>query len=375
MDRDNLLEELTEDKIKMLMEELGSCDFKEEDNYIIFQSICHCSTSMKLYYYKNSKSFFCYSGCGCAYSVYDIISQVLGLDFSDSFKYLANFMGVNIQQKNRKVGFLKKGEGNKDLRFLKINKNKIYSIKPKQQTYDDGVLRTFDKAITADWVEEGISFKTVEKFELGFYINQNCMVIPTRNIQGELIGIRKRNYFIDELEMGRKYTPITIQNTLYRFPTAYNLYGIWQNKDNIVKSKKTILFESEKSVLKYDSMYKKNIALSIFGMNISKIQRDLILSLGVDEITIALDKQYIQEDIYNNNSVKNYLEFSNYLKKINKIIKMFEPYCNTTVIMDFNNLISYKQSPIDAGKVVFETLYKNKLILSSEELQEEIDNR
>lgn len=375
MDRNGLLEYLSIEKLKELMEQLGSEYCKEEEGYFIFSSICHGNpVSHKLYYYKKSKTFHCYSACSCNYSIFDLIGQVLGLDFSDSLKYLANFLNISINQQKKKVGF-NKTHSNTDLNFLRLQKNRSTCVTPKQQVYNDNVLNMFDKAITQDWYEEGISLETSEKFELGFYINQNCMIIPVRNIDGELVGIRKRNYFKDELEQGRKYVPILIQNTLYNFPTNISLYGIYQNQNYIRKYKKVVLFESEKSVLKYDSIYKENIALSIFGMNFSRWQRDVVLSLGVEEVIIALDKQYIQEDIDNKANKTNYNEFTLYLKKIRKIVKMFEKQCNVLIVMDFDNLIEYKSSPIDCGKEIFETLLKKRVILSSEEIQEEINKR
>ena len=375
MDRNELLEYLSIEKLKELMEQLGSEYCKEEKGCFIFSSICHSNpTSHKLYYYKESSTFHCYSACSCNYSIFDLIGQVLGLDFSDSFKYLANFLGISINQQKRKVGF-NKTYSNADLNFLRLQKNRSTYVTPKQQVYNDNVLNMFDKAITQDWREEGISLETAEKFELGFYINQNCMIIPVRNINGDLIGIRKRNYFKDELEQGRKYVPILIQNTLYNFPTNISLYGIYQNQNYIRKYKKVVLFESEKSVLKYDSIYKENIALSIFGMNFSRWQRDVVLSLGVEEVIIALDKQYIQEDIDNKANKINYNEFTLYLKKIKKIVKMFEKQCNVLIVMDFYSLIEYKSSPIDCGKEIFETLLKKRVVLSSEEIQEEINKR
>jgi len=375
MDRNEILEHLSIEKLKELMEHLGSEYCKEEKDYFIFSSICHGNpSSHKLYYYKESSTFHCYSACSCNYSIFDLIKQVLGLDFSDSFKYLANFLGIAINQQKKKVGF-NKTYSNADLNFLRLQKNRSTYVTPKQQVYNDNVLNMFDKAITQDWREEGISLETAEKFELGFYINQNCMIIPVRDINGDLIGIRKRNYFKDELEQGRKYVPILIQNTLYNFPTNVSLYGIYQNQNYIRKYKKVVLFESEKSVLKYDSIYKENIALSIFGMNFSRWQRDVVLSLGVEEVIIALDKQYIQEDIDNKANKINYNEFTLYLKKIKKIVKMFEKQCNASIIMDFYSLIEYKSSPIDCGKENFETLLKKRVVLSSEEIQEEINKR
>lgn len=373
MDRDSLLELLSKEDVIALMEELGSDWYKEENNNaLIFESICHGSTSHKLYYYLESKTFHCYSGCSCNYSVYDLISTILGLEFSDSYKYLASFLGVRTKQR-RKIGF-KKIDKNEDLKFLKVNKNKNYRLKPKEVIYSDNVLKVFDNAITEDWLEEGITYNTAEKYELGFYINQNCMTIPVRNIKGELIGIRKRNYFTDELEKGRKYVPIAIQGILYKFPTANSLYGIYQNQNDIRKYKRAILFESEKSVLKMEAMYNYNISLGIYGMNLSPFQADMIKSLEVEEVIIALDCQYEQDKI-EDLGTKEYSEFTLYLKKVSKIVKRFEKTSNVSILMDFDNMLEYKDSPIDKGRKIFEKLLKNKFTFSAEELQEIIEER
>lgn len=59
MDRDSLLELLSKEDVIALMEELGSDWYKEENNNtLIFESICHGSTSHKLYYYNTPQEAF-----------------------------------------------------------------------------------------------------------------------------------------------------------------------------------------------------------------------------------------------------------------------------------------------------------------------------
>ena len=47
------------------MTDLGADRYIEKDNYIIFPTICHninsAEASMKLYYYKDNKFFYCYT--------------------------------------------------------------------------------------------------------------------------------------------------------------------------------------------------------------------------------------------------------------------------------------------------------------------------
>ena len=166
MDKTELLNLITdEDIVNILTEEFGAIKGSENSEQIIFSSICHGSNSFKLYWYKTSKTFHCYV-CSESWSLFDFIGMMLGLSFLKSYKWLCNYKGIkNTRQQFR--GFKSRDSENKDLEFLKL-----HSYKPTQNeiilpTYDDGVLRNFDKAIEESWYEEGINDEEVlDKFEI-----------------------------------------------------------------------------------------------------------------------------------------------------------------------------------------------------------------
>ena len=58
-----LIELLSDEDIKKIIITMGGQYKIENNESIIFSSICHHSDSYKLYYYKKSKTFFCYSHC------------------------------------------------------------------------------------------------------------------------------------------------------------------------------------------------------------------------------------------------------------------------------------------------------------------------
>ena len=62
--------------------------------------------------------------------------------------------------------------------------------------------------------------------------------------------------------------------------------------------KKAIIFESEKSVLKYASLFgwDNNISVACCGSNISMYQIQLLLDLGVEEIIVAFDRQFQEKN-------------------------------------------------------------------------------
>ena len=126
-------------------------------------------------------------------------------------------------------------------------------------------------------------------------------------------------------------------------------------KINIEKAKQVILLESPKSVMQADNFSMPNICVGMFGMSFSLQKLKLLLNLGVDKFSIALDKQY--EKIGNT-------EYKAWEKKINKIIDIIRPYANEiSVIWDKDKLLNYKDSPTDKGENIFMQLWNEREIL------------
>lgn len=384
MDKTELLNLITdEDIVNILTNEFDSVKGQETSQYIIFSAVCHNSSSMKLYYYKESKTFHCYSQCSCNYSIFDLIGQVLCLSFSESYKWLCNYKGVkNTRQQFR--GFRSRDSENKDLEFLKL-----HSYKPTQNeiilpTYNDGVLRNFDKAIEESWYAENINKDDVlDKFNILYNPYDHQMIIPYFSEDGiHLNGIIRRTFDKKEVEDGKKYMPLTWNGVTYKFNKRLLLYGYYENKDNIDRVHKCILFEAEKSVLKL-SCYKgleNGIGLALGGMNLSKQQQQLLLKRDIDEICIALDKQ-IQTDLIDKQEdteevVKAKKEMNVYVDKVKKIYGLLCNYFTVTIILDWTKgedvLLDYKSSPIDHGEQIWDYLYENRYVIDSKESLEEL---
>ena len=395
LDRDEIIEQYTDEDIIELMKHLGA-DMKlnnTNDNEIIFTSICHHSNSYKLYYYKNSKSFMCYSCCG-SMSLFDVVRNTLDLPnnkegFKESLKYICNFKGINFNS-GRKIGFKISENIDKDLEILKLHKPTVRNKKIKElPTYDERILNMFDNYSPIEWEEDGISHEACKKFEIKIYFSQQQVIIPHRDIKGKLIGIRCRNFNKSLVDKGLKYVPIEIEGLTYNYPMSYNLYGIYQNKENIQKVKKVILAESEKSTMASETFFgrENNITLASCGMNFTKYQRDLLLHLGVNELIVAYDKQYELDklDYYTSIDIKELTsgqklerkkkigEYNNYIKKLIKIFNLVDGYMNMYVISCWDNRLNYKDSPWDKGKEIFEQLYEERYLINDvEDLEREL---
>jgi hypothetical protein len=119
-----------------------------------------------------------------------------------------------------------------------------------------------------------------------------------------------------------------------------------------------MLVEAQKGVLQCDTYYGDNsFVLGVSGSIISNHQRDLIIQTGVNEVIIAFDKEYRTAE-----------ELDRYIAKIKRITQKFMNFCNVYVIIDFDNLLDYKDSPTDKGSEVLETLMKNKILLKVDEV-------
>lgn len=380
MDRDELMELVTTEDVVDILKEFGSDDpiqDKNNDNTLRFSTVCHGGDSHKLYYYKDSKFFKCYTSCG-SMSLFDLIMSTNSVDYNEAFKYLCKYKNITDFSKKKK-GLQKKESNNKDLDFLRLHLYKKDKSMIKLPSYNKYILNMFDDYMPMSWYKEGIKEEIADIFQIKFYMNQFKCIIPHPDINGNLVGIRGRSFLQHQVDSGKKYMPVTIQNLTYRYPIAFNLYGIFQNQDNIRKIKRAILFESEKAVMLYGSYFgqENNIALALCGMSFSLYQRDLLLLLGVEEVVICLDKQYQVELIDDENIDKNskaWKEYENYIKGLIKISEMLMPYCNVSIIVCWNNRIGYKDSPIDYGKEIFEQLYRERHYVDDlEELRQMIE--
>ena len=90
------------------------------------------------------------------------------------------------------------------------------------------------------------------------------------------------------------------------------------------------------------------------GSNISSFQIQLLLSLGIQEIIIALDRQYQQ--IAGE-------EHKEWVKKLYALHKKYGKFVQLSYIFDKDYILKYKNSPIDQGKDIFLELYNKRIFI------------
>lgn len=352
-----------------------------DEKQIIFTSICHHKDANnhkpKLYLYKHTKSFFCYS-CSSAFDIFSLIQkrkELLGekCSFIQALKYVCDFCGIDTSDIKEEI----KDDNYCDWQSC-LQKYTRYKRNPKEnQTYDKSILDNLEDKYHIDWINEGISIETQQKFGIKWYNYRQQIVIPVFDDVGNFIGGHVRNLLPEAIEQGYKYMPFSSLSFDYNFNTGNILYGLNVNKENIRYTKTAILFEAPKSVMMLEEIAEYNNSVGNFGMNVQKFKRDLLMKYDCEVLIIAMDKQYkkqYKEGNFcdeNGNEIKVKTdEYAKYVKIINKIIKLFKPYMQVDVILDTDklNLLNYKDAPVDKGSEVWYNLY-NKRLRNVEELE------
>lgn len=369
---------LTIDQIYEFLAEMGG-EPQIRDEVIVSRTICHNPPghgSFKLYYYNNTKLFRCFTECSeqGAFDIFQLTLKIKTLageqikywskeaiektrpwDLPDAIHFVAIFFGLEEENENFSIErtelqdwqILNKLEAKK---HHKLNKQ-IISL----NHFKDSFLNNYPQPIIVPWIKEGISQEIMIQHNIRYNPKSQGIIIPHYDIDNTLIGVRERT-LLQENEIYGKYKPAILNGIMYNHPLSFNLYNLNRSKENIRVIKKVIIFEGEKSTLLYGSYFgtENDISVATCGSSLINYQVELLLTLGVQEIIIAFDRQYKT------------LQDKEWEKWTTKLYKIHEKYGNIVQIsflFDLDNKLNYKDSPIDEGKDTFLYLFKKRIIL------------
>lgn len=305
--------------IKDIMQKMGAIVVKETDRYIVFNSICCKPNKHKLYYYKDSGIFYCFlSTCSRSYTLRQLMNKVGRNDLID--------IATVPNSQHEYFSLYEK--------YIKKNDNIIMNEPIDEKILDKFLLKPF-----YPWILEGINIPIQYIFGIRFDAISNRVVIPKYNENGQLIGLTGRLAYEDSTKP--KYLP------LIPYKKSIELYGLFRNKETIQKEKIIVVFEGEKSVMKLNKYW--NVGVAVEGSYISNEQFKKMIKFGVKEVVIAFDKEYTNEN-----------EMYEYRYKLMGICHKFKPYTTVSIILDKENLLGYKDAPIDKGLDVFMYLFKKR---------------
>lgn len=367
-DKDKLKEGLTLDEIRTLLIELGTQHIEShlDKGHIITNTVCHniSDGKMKMYYYIEENSFHCYTSCSCSFDIFDLVIKnhaLKGIDINltGAINWILNKLGKSNEMVKPK-GF---GHSHASRRVELDWLDSLIVKKPvnvDMKVHSEKTLELFSEKPHPLFLEDSITVEAMKKFEIMYYEKSNRIVIPHRKHDtGEIIGLKSRSLDFEDIDKGFKYIPLKIQDVSYSYPTYQNLYGLYQNKAFIKRLKRVVIFESEKSVMQFESYFpNQNFSVALCGSNISKQQVEMLVKLGVQEVVLALDKEF---------SILNTPESELYREKLERLCGNFSSYCTVSMIWDRWKLLDLKDSPSDKGKEVFVELFKKRRIITTKE--------
>jgi DNA primase len=180
------------------------------------------------------------------------------------------------------------------------------------------------------WLTDGISRRSMDRFQVCYDSFSDRLVYPIRNTDGKIISVSGRTLDPQWKEKGlRKYTyfhPIGTLNTIY---------GLAENRQSILEKREIIVFEGAKSVLLSDTWGICNTAaLMTSHLNVYQLR---ILAHLARRVVFALDKGVsVKED---------------------ENIQKLKRFVSVEYILDTDNLLEDKMSPVDNGRETWERLY------------------
>ena len=347
MDYAEIISNLDTDSVIHLMTELGADRYDDKGDFVIFPTICHnlesSEASMKLYFYKKNKMFVCYTECG-SMSIFKFLrtyyeERQIEYDwYQDIYEVVCNCSSFK-----QKEGFIKP--------VYKSLKER-YSVARKEvqlPEYSPNVLDCFIKYYSPEWLNDGISKLTMDKFNILYSISQNKIIIPHYDIDGRLVGIRGRALNEWEVENVGKYAPIQVEGIWYKHPLSMNLYGLNKTFMDIRRNGICYLFESEKSVMQMDSFNMPNCSAAVCGSNFNKYQLNILMKFcAPSEIVICFDKEELPGE-------------ERYFNKLWNICQKYKQYFNFSFIYDRYGFLGMKDSPTDRGEEVFKKLLEKRV--------------
>lgn len=270
----------------------------------------------------------------------------------DNFKtVIINFhalLGLSYDGKQRKAVQVNTPLSNLE-KYINKKKRKE-SYQKGNKLYSKSFLDKFYHKPHPDLYKEAILPKIADMFSIGYDVDKNRITFPHFDwdnenmivgVQGRIVGLTTDQ--ASELGVSKYW------NYIKGYRKSQNLYGWNFTKYNIQKSKKLVLFEAEKSVLKHYSYENgEGYSVALGGHEISEAQVYFILkNTPVDcEIILAFDKDIMVNEEY-----------------MKQCCRKFSKYRSVSYILDpaiDNKILGSKDSPIDKGYRVFKALMSDE---------------
>ena len=216
----------------------------------------------------------------------------------------------------------------------KFAKKKEKDVQPHGALSDNVMDRyEFNKDKLRLWVDDGIPLATLKRYGVRYDPFSDRIVYPIKNAAGKIVSISGRT--ADPQWHEKRLKKYTYFQPLGQCDLIYNLSDAI---DEIKRKKEIILFEGAKSVMLADTFGVKN-AGALLSSHLIPYLMIILIGLGV-RVVFALDAGVnISEDAQ---------------------ITRMKHFLPIEYIWNYNKLLEQKESPVDRGQEVFQTLYDNR---------------
>lgn len=160
--------------------------------------------------------------------------------------------------------------------------------------YPKDALDNCQDYISDLFLKDNVWISTQKHFKIKYDFSWGRVIIPVYQ-HGGLVGAvaRINNKKIEENE--QKYLP------KLKYKKGQVLFGLDEFKKLITKTRKVILVESEKSVMKMWQYRTKIPFLAIGNSHVTRWHIEMLNSLGITDVTLALDKGIDNPNVLLNN--------------------------------------------------------------------------
>lgn len=321
------------DKIDLLEYASQTFDFKRKGDEYYTSCPLHSDSDPSLSINPEKNLFYCRS-CHKGGTIINWMMAYEGKTFNEAVDSVSKITGTSIHN-------LKTCDSLKFFKNLSRLKAKSEPEHFEREIFSDSYMDQFSKDSPVEWEEEGISPAVMREYGVCIDENSNRICYPIYDADDRLIGIKGRTRYKNYKEMRISkyinYSKIKMMNSFV---------GLKQNRQTIQSLHSVILFEGIKSGLKISTWGLPNNWLAVETSRINEEQVKLLLSMHLKEITIAFDRDVNYVDII-------------------KCTAMLRHFADIYVVRDRYKerdrlLPGDKDSPVDAGKEVWKTLYNER---------------
>lgn len=272
-------------------------------------------------------------GCGKYGNIYTWIQETENITFDQAVQKVASITNTEIHDyiESDTIVFFKLLKKLDQSQKIEIGNRTILDI-------DANYNQRFSDEIPQEWINEGIDPDVMRKYEIRIDKSSNRIVYPVYDSDFNLIGVKGRTRFENFKDL-----KIAKYMNYYSLGKVDYFTGMKQALSFTKQKNEVIIFEGLKSVMKADGWGFHN-CVSAETSVINEYQIELLIKMQVRDVVIAFDKDVKYQKI----------------KGFSELLKRF---CNVWVVLDKRNLLDEKDSPVDKGYDIWNTLYERRMRL------------